>query len=179
MAEHESATRDAGKVACNLLPNVLSQALRASELAKSLAKAVGASRVAILTWYNAQVQQLNESLEGTGVYVGGVEWDYVILSTVRSTPGGLGALEDEHLLDVALTRAKYGLCVLGTPETLRRINAWACHLATPPKKRFFGPLRSQKPGDSFSAHSSLAPSPRRSRDSSAHVVMRGDAKHAG
>jgi superfamily I DNA and/or RNA helicase len=32
----------------------------------------------------------------------------VILSTVRSSPGGLGALEDEHLLDVALTRAKYG-----------------------------------------------------------------------
>lgn len=36
------------------------------------------------------------------------EWDYVILSTVRSTPGGLGALEDEHLLDVALTRARHG-----------------------------------------------------------------------
>ena len=36
------------------------------------------------------------------------EWDYVILSTVRSTPGALGALEDEHLLDVALTRARHG-----------------------------------------------------------------------
>ena len=36
------------------------------------------------------------------------EWDYVLLSTVRSSPGGLGALEDEHLLDVALTRARRG-----------------------------------------------------------------------
>ncbi|CAK9020828.1 unnamed protein product [Durusdinium trenchii] len=101
------------------------------------------------------VQQLNEILEGTGVtchgkvYVGGVvssqgnepraegfrqhiasaeEWDYVLLSTVRSTPGGLGALEDEHLLDVALTRARLGMCVLGTSETLRRITAWSCFL---------------------------------------------------
>ena len=32
----------------------------------------------------------------------------MLLSTVRSTPGGLGALEDEHLLDVALTRARLG-----------------------------------------------------------------------
>eukprot|EP00913_Durusdinium_trenchii_P017462 g16410.t1 len=56
------------------------------------------------------------------------EWDYVLLSTVRSTPGGLGALEDEHLLDVALTRARLGMCVLGTSETLRRITAWSCFL---------------------------------------------------
>lgn len=70
--------------------------------------------MAILTWYNAQVQHLKELLEGSGVYSGGVvsaqgnEWDYVLLSTVRCTPGGLGALEDEHLLDVALTRARLG-----------------------------------------------------------------------
>ncbi|OLQ05086.1 Helicase with zinc finger domain 2 [Symbiodinium microadriaticum] len=49
------------------------------------------------------------------------EWDYVLLSTVRSSPGGLGALEDEHLLDVALTRARLGMCVLGAPETLSKI----------------------------------------------------------
>lgn len=110
------------------------EAVRAAELAKALAAKVGGQRVAILTWYNAQVQQLNEILEGTGVYVGGVvssqgnEWDYVLLSTVRSTPGGLGALEDEHLLDVALTRARLGMCVLGTSETLRRITAWSCFL---------------------------------------------------
>ena len=43
-----------------------------------------------------------------GIFAKTQEWDYVILSTVRSTPGALGALEDEHLLDVALTRARHG-----------------------------------------------------------------------
>ncbi|CAE7249710.1 HELZ2 [Symbiodinium sp. CCMP2456] len=110
------------------------EALRAAALARSLAAKVGDSRVAVLTWYNAQVAQLSEALAGTSIHVGGVvssqgnEWDYVLLSTVRSSPGGLGALEDEHLLDVALTRARLGMCVLGAPETLRRIHAWSCLL---------------------------------------------------
>eukprot|EP00439_Symbiodinium_sp_Y106_P013310 s7073_g1.t3 len=91
------------------------EALRAAALARSLAAKVGDSRVAVLTWYNAQVGQLSEALAGTSIHIGGVvssqgnEWDYVLLSTVRSSPGGLGALEDEHLLDVALTRARLGL----------------------------------------------------------------------
>ncbi|CAE7588041.1 HELZ2 [Symbiodinium sp. CCMP2592] len=110
------------------------EALRAAALARSLAAKVGDSRVAVLTWYNAQVAQLSEALAGTSIHIGGVvssqgnEWDYVLLSTVRSSPGGLGALEDEHLLDVALTRARLGMCVLGAPETLRRIHAWSCLL---------------------------------------------------
>ena len=90
------------------------EASRAAALAKVLAAAVGPRRVAVLSWYNAQVQQLHELLEGSGVYAGGVvsaqgnEWDYVLLSTVRCSAGGLGALEDEHLLNVALTRARLG-----------------------------------------------------------------------
>ncbi|CAE7456066.1 HELZ2 [Symbiodinium natans] len=112
----------------------LAEAVRAAALARSLAAKVGQSRVAVLTWYNAQVAQLSEALSGTSIHIGGVvssqgnEWDYVLLSTVRSSPGGLGALEDEHLLDVALTRARLGMCVLGAPETLRRVTAWSCFL---------------------------------------------------
>ncbi|CAJ1459773.1 unnamed protein product [Effrenium voratum] len=110
------------------------EAARATALARALAARVGGSRVAVLTWYNAQVAQLSDALQGSGVYCGGVvssqgnEWDYVLLSTVRSSHGGLGALEDEHLLDVALTRARRGMCVLGTASTLRRIHAWSCFL---------------------------------------------------
>ena len=52
---------------------------------------------------NLQIPRL-----GGGFQAKTQEWDYVILSTVRSTPGALGALEDEHLLDVALTRARHG-----------------------------------------------------------------------
>lgn len=104
---------------------------QAVNLARLLAQRVGGSKVAVLSWYNAQVARISEMLRDTGVHVGGVvsaqgnEWDYVILSTVRCAPGGLGALADEHLLDVALTRARLGLCVLATPAVLRRNHAWA------------------------------------------------------
>ena len=66
------------------------------------------------------------------IHVGGVvsaqgdEWDYVVLSTVRSAPGSLGCLSNEHMLNVALTRARLGLCVLGSPKALRAgSTAWA------------------------------------------------------
>lgn len=59
--------------------------------------------------------------------VAGKEWDYVILSTVRSLPEyeidacpqrswiseHLGSVNDPHQINVALTRAKKGLIILG------------------------------------------------------------------
>eukprot|EP00928_Gymnodinium_smaydae_P017102 TRINITY_DN16520_c0_g3_i1.p1 TRINITY_DN16520_c0_g3~~TRINITY_DN16520_c0_g3_i1.p1 ORF type:complete len:1076 (+),score=105.08 TRINITY_DN16520_c0_g3_i1:50-3277(+) len=117
------------KSRCNVV-----EAACAARLARSIAALVGVHRVAVLTWYNAQVAQLVEQLHGSGIYAGGVvtsqgnEWDYVILSTVRNAPGSLGALDDEHLLDVALTRARFGMCVLGTAAVLKRNAAWACFL---------------------------------------------------
>merc|ERR1711988_1637423 len=93
------------------------------------------SQVAVLSWYNAQVSRLSSLLQGTGIHVGSVvtsqggEWDYVLLSTVRSTSGGIGCLADEHLLDVALTRARLGVCVLGSAEVLRNgSQAWSAFL---------------------------------------------------
>merc|ERR1711988_1981135 len=91
----------------------------------------GSSQVAVLSWYNAQVARISSLLQGTNIHVGSVvtaqggEWDYVVLSTVRGSPGGIGCLADEHLLDVALTRARLGACVLGSIEVLRRgSDAW-------------------------------------------------------
>ena len=60
------------------------------------------------------------------LYSGG-EWDYVILSTVRSLPEyqidkqpslgwlkrHLGFITDEHQINVALTRAKRGMIIVG------------------------------------------------------------------
>ena len=64
-------------------------------------------------------------------YFSGDEYDYVILSTVRSLPleeiedhrlveadrrwkrENLGFLTDNHLINVALTRAKQGLIIIG------------------------------------------------------------------
>jgi len=57
----------------------------------------------------------------------GCEWDYVLLSTVRSLPQreidaqpsdkwraqNLGLITDEHQINVAITRARHGLIIIG------------------------------------------------------------------
>lgn len=106
------------------------EARLAAKIAYELSARVGSSNVAVLSWYNAQVTRINGLLHGSHIHVGAVvsaqgnEWDYVVLSTVRTTKGRLGSLADDHLLDVALTRAHRGLLVLGHPETLRGLPAW-------------------------------------------------------
>jgi len=48
----------------------------------------------------------------------GSERDVIIISCVRGGPGGIGFLQDRQRLNVALTRAKYNLIVIGNMETL-------------------------------------------------------------
>ena len=61
------------------------------------------------------------------VLIAGAEWDYVILSTVRSLPQyeidpypspgwfseKLGFVADSHQINVAITRARHGLIIVG------------------------------------------------------------------
>merc|ERR1719387_1632789 len=55
----------------------------------------------------------------------GREKDYIILSCVRSDDRqGIGFLSDPRRLNVALTRAKYGLMILGNPKALWRHPLW-------------------------------------------------------
>lgn len=55
----------------------------------------------------------------------GREKDYIIFSCVRSNnSGNLGFLTDTRRLNVALTRAKYGIIIIGNPTTLKNNDLW-------------------------------------------------------
>lgn len=113
----------------------------------TLGKTVEPKDIAVLTPYNAQAAQIKSGLaqEGvTGVTVRsitksqGSEWRYVLVSTVRSCPEGdldqrptkswlkrfLGFVVDPNQVNVAITRAQEGLCLVGDHLLLRCCPLW-------------------------------------------------------
>ncbi|XP_063815210.1 3'-5' exoribonuclease HELZ2 isoform X2 [Pseudophryne corroboree] len=113
------------------------EAKQAVRLAKLLVRnSISPNKIAILTPYNAQVAEVTKILHAerlsdvtvcTIMKSQGSEWQYVIFSTVRTASLQeldshptyswlrlrLGFLGDPNQINVALTRAKEGLCVLG------------------------------------------------------------------
>jgi len=83
---------------------IMTHMLRAGQLQKQLYKEIEVASV--------------DSFQGR-------EKDYIILSCVRSNEHqGIGFLNDPRRLNVALTRARYGVVILGNPKVLSKQALW-------------------------------------------------------
>jgi hypothetical protein len=110
-------------------------------------KNVEADKITILSQYRAQCSAIEQDLKARGyahpnvntvIASQGDEWDYVILSLVRSMPQyeiekfpsigwckrNMGFITDEHQINVALTRARLGLIIIGNKHLLRCNSMW-------------------------------------------------------
>ena len=87
--------------------------------------------IGVLTFYSAQKQRLHEKFYTKEKYqelkidsvdgFQGMELDYIILSTVRSNlEGNLGFLKVDNRLNVALTRARKGIILVGNAKCLAK-----------------------------------------------------------
>ncbi|KAM6927872.1 LOW QUALITY PROTEIN: 3'-5' exoribonuclease HELZ2-like [Xenentodon cancila] len=103
--------------------------------------------IVVLSPYNAQVSEIREELKRknlaeipvtTIIKSQGSEWRYVILSTVCSLPSqeivnepdgswlskNIGFVGDPNQINVAITRAKEGLCIIGNQKLLKCSKTW-------------------------------------------------------
>jgi len=83
--------------------------------------------IGVITFYAKQRQNISLEVQNkklSNIIVNtvdgfqGSERDIIIISCVRGGPGGIGFLKDRQRLNVALTRARFGLVVAGNMETL-------------------------------------------------------------
>ena len=108
-------------------------------------------RWGVLSPYRAQVGDIQEMVERVPILrqmdikcttidsMQGGEKDLIILSTVRSNPGGrIGFLDDYRRFNVALTRPRKSLIVIGNSDTLGTDPEWS---------RFISYTRKRAPGD--------------------------------
>ena len=82
--------------------------------------------MSVIQRLGTQNQHLYRELEVASVdSFQGREKDFIILSCVRSNERqGIGFLSDAKRLNVALTRCRYGLVILGNPKVLSRDPLW-------------------------------------------------------
>lgn len=102
---------------------------------------ISGSRIAVVTPYDSQRTLVRQLLyqsnqthlsESKKVEVASVdefqgrEKDYIVFSCVRSNSNQeIGFLRDYRRLNVALTRAKYGIVIIGNPNTLKSDPIWS------------------------------------------------------
>lgn len=96
--------------------------------------------IGVITPYEGQRSYIVSTMQNTGTFkkemykevevasvdaFQGREKDFIVLSCVRSNDNqGIGFLSDPRRLNVALTRAKYGLVIIGNPKVLSKHDLW-------------------------------------------------------
>lgn len=132
-----SGTSYLNRVEANSVEKIVTRLLKLS---------VHPSQIGIITPYQGQRAYIMQTMIMTGsmrreLYEGvevasvdafqGREKDYIILSCVRSNDASsIGFVADARRMNVALTRARYGLIVLGNPRVLSKNHLWnnlICH----------------------------------------------------
>ncbi|KAH8416680.1 hypothetical protein KR222_006366 [Zaprionus bogoriensis] len=113
-----------------------SEVLKACEIVRYLLDVSGykSKQVVVLSPYSMQVDSIKKKLaplKDVGVFTvdsfQGLEADIVVLSLVRSNArGNIGFLSEENRICVAISRARYGLYVIGNMRLLSQCSsAWA------------------------------------------------------
>ncbi|XP_071490369.1 3'-5' exoribonuclease HELZ2-like [Diadema antillarum] len=126
----------------------MAEVMHATRIVAQLLKKGAMPRdIVVLSQYKLQCTQIEQRLKEKGipsvkvstvVTSQGSEWDYVVLSTVRSKPRieiddkpgkgwqrkHLGFIIDENQMNVALTRAKRGLIIIGNQHLLETHHKW-------------------------------------------------------
>lgn len=98
------------------------------------------SDIGVITPYEGQRSYIVSTMQHTGTFkkesykevevasvdaFQGREKDFIVLSCVRSNDNqGIGFMSDPRRLNVALTRAKYGLVIIGNPKVLAKHELW-------------------------------------------------------
>jgi regulator of nonsense transcripts 1 len=98
------------------------------------------TEIGVITPYEGQRSYIVTTMQNSGTYkkeyykdvevasvdaFQGREKDFIVLSCVRSNDSqGIGFLSDPRRLNVALTRAKYGVVILGNPKVLSKHELW-------------------------------------------------------
>ena len=114
-------------------------------VARLLASGIDGSRIGVITPYDSQRTLLRQFIQMRSssnaqqrklVEIASVdefqgrEKDYIVFSCVRSNASGaIGFLKDYRRMNVALTRAKYGIVIVGNPSTLKMDQLWASLLS--------------------------------------------------
>ncbi|KAH7026181.1 RNA helicase-domain-containing protein [Microdochium trichocladiopsis] len=96
--------------------------------------------IGVITPYEGQRSYIVNTMQNTGTFkkeqykevevasvdaFQGREKDFIVLSCVRSNDNqGIGFLSDPRRLNVALTRAKFGVVIVGNPKVLSKHDLW-------------------------------------------------------